>query len=138
MRKAEVKDLYAINDIIERCLSNRPVSDRIKKLTLPSLLFEATDLDYMAVWVAREPITGVVGLQKVDQGMLLHSIYVDPTRSNQGVGSELLNHAQNYAFQCNQDRLIVKAFHESIGFFTRLGFTPSKILSYPYTFELYV
>ena len=76
MRKAGVEDLNAINRVIELCLSNRPVSDRIKKLTLSSLLLEPTDLDYMAIWVMGEPVTGVLGLQKINEGVLIHSMYV--------------------------------------------------------------
>ena len=90
----------------------------------------------MAIWVAGKPIMGVLGLQKIRQGMLLHSIYVDPSKSNQGVGSELLHHACLHTLLSNQDRLIVKAFWESTGFFTKIGFAPSNILDYPYTFEL--
>jgi N-acetylglutamate synthase-like GNAT family acetyltransferase len=135
MRKAGVEDLNSINRIIELCLSNRPVSDRIKKLTLPSLLFESTDLEYMAIWVAGEPVNGVLGLQEIDEGMLLHSMYVDPNNFNQGVGSELFRHARKLTAKNNKDRLIVKAFSESIGFFEKIGFTPSDILNYPHTLE---
>jgi N-acetylglutamate synthase-like GNAT family acetyltransferase len=135
MRKAGVEDLNSINRIIELCLSNRPVSDRIKKLTLPSLLFESTDLEYMAIWVAGEPVNGVLGLQEIDEGMLLHSMYVDPNNYNQGVGSELFRHARKLTAKNNKDRLIVKAFSESIGFFEKIGFTPSDILNYPHTLE---
>ena len=138
MRKAGIKDLNSINKVIELCLSNRPVSDRIKKLTLSSLLFKQDDFDYMAIWVAGEPITGVLGLQKINEGMLLHSIYVNPSSSNKGVGSELLHHACLYTVMSNQNRLIVKAFYESIGFFKKIGFTPSNILDYPHTLELTV
>ena len=138
MRKAGIKDLNSINKIIELCLSNRPVSDRIKKLTLSSLLFKPTDLDFMAIWVIGEPITGVLGLQKINEGMLLHSIYVNPSSSNQGIGSELLDHAYQYTLISNQNKLLVKAFYESIGFFKKTGFTPSNILSYPHTLEMAV
>ena len=135
MRKACVEDLNSINRVIELCLSNRPVSDRIKKLTLPSLLIEPTDLEYMAIWVAGEPVNGVLGLQEIDEGMLLHSMYVDPNNFNQGVGSELFRHARKLTAKNNKDRLIVKAFSESIGFFEKIGFTPSDILNYPHTLE---
>ena len=92
----------------------------------------------MAVWVVGEPVTGVLGLQKIDEGMLLHSIYVDPSKSNQGIGSELFRHAHQLTSTNNQDRLIVKAFSESIGFFKKIGFTPSYILDYPHTLEMAV
>ena len=138
MRKAGNKDIDSSNKIIELCLSNRPVSDRIKKLTLSSLLFKPTDLDFMAIWVVGEPITGVLGLQKINEGMLLHSIYVNPSNSNQGIGSELLDHAYQYTLMSNQNKLLVKAFYESIGFFKKTGFTPSNILDYPHTLELAV
>ena len=138
MRKAGNKDIDSINKIIELCLSNRPVSDRIKKLTLSSLLFKPTDLDFMAIWVVGEPITGVLGLQKINEGMLLHSIYVNPSSSNQGIGSKLLGHAYHYTLKSNQNKLLVKAFYESIGFFKKTGFTPSNILDYPHTLELAV
>ena len=138
MRKAGIEDLSSINNVIELCLVNRPVSDRIKKLTLSSLLFEPTDLDYMSIWVVGEPIIGVLGLQKIHEGMLLHSIYVNPSSSNKGIGSELLSHACTFTIKSNQNRLIVKAFYESIGFFKKTGFIPSNILDYPYTLELAV
>ena len=138
MKKAGIKDLNSINKVIELCLFNRPVSDRIKKLTLSSLLFKPTDLDYMAIWVVGEPITGVLGLQQINEGMLIHSIYVNPSCFNQGVGSELLHHACQYTVMTNQNRLIVKSFYESVGFFKKIGFIPSNILSYPHTLELAV
>jgi N-acetylglutamate synthase-like GNAT family acetyltransferase len=138
LRKAGVEDLNSINRVIELCLANRPVSGRIKKLTLSSLLFKSTDLNYMAVWVKGMPITGVLGLQKIDEGMLLHSIYVDPSKSNQGVGSELFRHAYQLTAKSNQKKLIVKAFFESIGFFKKIGFSPSDILDYPHTLEMAV
>ena len=138
MRKACVEDLNSINRVIELCLNNRPVTERIKKLTLSSLLFESTDLNYMAIWVVGEPATGVLGLQKIDEGMLLHSIYVDPSKSNQGVGTELFRHARQLTANNNQDRLIVKSFSESVGFFKKIGFTPSYILDYPHTLEIVV
>ncbi|MGY9000327.1 MAG: GNAT family N-acetyltransferase [Rhodospirillales bacterium] len=130
--------MNSINRVIELCLNNRPVTERIKKLTLSSLLFESTDLNYMAIWVVGEPATGVLGLQKIDEGMLLHSIYVDPSKSNQGVGTELFRHARQLTANNNQDRLIVKSFSESVGFFKKIGFTPSYILDYPHTLEIVV
>ena len=138
LRKATCGDLRSINHVIEHCLSNRPVSERIKKLTLTSLLFEPTDLNCMDVWVAGEQVNGVLGLQKIDEGMLLHSIYVDPSKSNQGVGKKLFRHAHQLTVRNNQGLLIVKAFSESIGFFKKIGFTPSRILNYPYTLEMAV
>ena len=138
LRKAGVEDLNSINRVIELCLNNRPVTERIKKLTLSSLLFESTDLNYMAIWVVGEPATGVLGLQKIDEGMLLHSLYVDPSKSNQGVGTELFRHARQLTANNNQDRLIVKSFPESVGFFKKIGFTPSYILDYPHTLEIVV
>jgi N-acetylglutamate synthase-like GNAT family acetyltransferase len=138
LRKAGVEDLNSINRVIELCLNNRPVTERIKKLTLSSLLFESTDLNYMTIWVVGEPTTGVLGLQKIDEGMLLHSLYVDPSKSNQGVGTELFRHARQLTANNNQDRLIVKSFSESVGFFKKIGFTPSYILDYPHTLEIVV
>ena len=136
MRKAGVEDLNSINRVIEICLSNRPVSDRIKKLTLPSLLFEPTDLYFMDIWMVGKPVAGVLGLQEIDKGMLLHSMFVDPFKRNQGVGSELFQHARQLTAKSNKDRLIVKAFSESVGFFENIGFIPSDILNYPHTLEM--
>jgi N-acetylglutamate synthase-like GNAT family acetyltransferase len=138
LRKAVVEDLNSINRVIELCLANRPVSDRIKKITLPLLLYEPIDFNYMTVCVTGEPVIGVMGLQKIDEGMLLHSIYVDPYKSNKGVGSELFRQAYQLAKMNNQSRLIVKAFFESRDFFKKLGFTPSDILDYPHTLEMAV
>ena len=138
MRKPRIEDIHSINKIIELCLSNRPVSDRVKKLTLSSLLLKPSDLDYMTVWVVGEPIVGVLGLEKIDMGILLHSIYVNPSYSNQGIGSQLLHHACQYTVLSNENKLIVKAFYESVDFFKKTGFISSNILDYPHTLELAV
>lgn len=131
-RAANTSDLDAIKSVIRSCVMNRPVSERVKKLTLPSLYLEPGDFDFMTIWIAGEPIAGVLALQEIDEGMLLHSLYVDPSVSGQGVGSQLARTACELTRATNQRRLIVKAFPEAVGFFEKVGFTKTNIIDYPH------
>ena len=58
-------------------------------MTLPSFLFESIDFSYMTVCVIEKPFVGLLRLQKIDQGMLLHSISVNPSKSNKGIVSKI-------------------------------------------------
>jgi N-acetylglutamate synthase-like GNAT family acetyltransferase len=133
---ANLNDLTAMNAVIRKCVSNRPVTDRIKKLTLPSLLLEETDFNFMDIWVAGDPIVGVIALQGTKEGMLLHSLYVDPKASGNGIGTELVNQAVKLTKEAGQERLLVKAFAESVRFFQKVGFEPTDVLDYPHTFGM--
>lgn len=93
IRKASLEELVEINSIIELCVDGRPVTDRIKKLTLPSLRLEPTDFKFMEVWVSGIPISGVLGLQEIKEGTLLHSLYVDLEAGGKGIGSALVKKA---------------------------------------------
>ena len=136
IRKASLEELAEINSIIELCVDGRPVTDRIKKLTLPSLRLEPTDFKFMEVWVSGIPISGVLGLQEIKEGTLLHSLYVDLEAGRKGIGSALVKKAIQSTRKTNQHRLLVKAFAESVSFFEKAGFTPSDVLDYPYTLEM--
>jgi len=136
IRKASQNNLNEIKRVIELCISGRPVTDRIKKLTLPSLLLEETDFNFMDIWVAGDPLVGVIALQEIKEGMLLHSLYVDPEAGGQGIGTELVNQAMKLTQEAGQERLLVKAFAESVSFFQKVGFTPSDILDYPHTLQI--
>lgn len=135
-RLAINSDIETINLVIEHCVMQRPVSDRIKKLTLPSLYLEEADLEMMVVRVAGDPIVGVFALQSMNSGALLHSLYVDPVSSGNGLGYSLIRAAMRLSKEAHYPKLIVKAFPESVGFFERVGFKASKVLDYPHTLEM--
>jgi GNAT superfamily N-acetyltransferase len=92
----------------------------------------------MAVSIVGGTDSWSAGTKKIDEGMILHSMYVHPFKSNQDVGSKLFRHAHQLTKTNNQYRLIVKAFSESIEVFKKIGFTSSDILDYPNTLEIAV
>ena len=136
IRKASTEELANINRVIALCVAGRPVTDRIKKLTLPSLLLEETDFSFMDIWLAGDPIVGVIALQEIKEGMLLHSLYVDPEAGGKGIGTELVNQAVKLTKEAGQERLLVKAFAESASFFHKVGFEPTDVLDYPHTLQI--
>ena len=80
----------------------------------------------------------MIALREMEAGVLLHSLYIDPKAAGKGVGRSLVNKAIFLTLETNHSRLIVKAFKEAVGFFTKVGFVESDILDYPYTLELSV
>lgn len=136
IRKASTEELANINRVIALCVAGRPVTDRIKKLTLPSLLLEETDFSFMDIWLAGDPIVGVIALQEIKEGMLLHSLYVDPEAGGKGIATALVDQALKLTRKLGQERLLVKAFAESVSFFQKVGFKPTDVLDYPNTLEM--
>jgi GNAT superfamily N-acetyltransferase len=78
---------------------------------------------------AAPDIVGVAAWEEADardlpagqRGLLLHGIYVDPARQQQGVGSRLLAAALLAARDGGFDGLLVKAQAEANGFFAARG-----------------
>ena len=118
--KATLSDLHSINKIIKSCIYTRPVTDRMKRLTQGLLYLQTTDFELMEIWIIGVPIIGVIALREMEAGVLLHSLYIDPKAAGKGVGRSLVNKAIFLTLETNHSRLIVKAFKEAVGFFTKV------------------
>lgn len=135
LRPATPADLDAVNVVIEHAVMTWNLSERVKRLTLPSYRYSARDLGHLHMVVAEDDGHTVLGvaawepasardLPAGQTGLLLHGLYVDPACQRGGAGSRLLEAAVTAARQQGFDGLLVKARLEAEGFFLARGLMP--------------
>jgi GNAT superfamily N-acetyltransferase len=142
---ARASDLPEINRIISRAVMGWPLPQRVKRLALPMLQYDAIDFEHYAGLVCtRETVIGC-GLWLNEPlsfgsqycGGLLHGLYVDPVAQGQGVGRKLLQEVFLRAANAGLDGIVVKAERVSQGFFERSGMELLPQLTpgdYPYRY----
>ncbi len=132
LRPANKADLAAINRVIERAVQTWNLPERVKRLALPTYLYNEHDLDHLHLIIAEDSAAGVIGVAAWEdaaprdcpqgrRGLLLHSLYVDPDRQHRGTGSRLLSAAAGAAREQGYDGLLVKAQAGAEGFFRSRG-----------------
>lgn len=131
-RPAET-DLAQINAVVEAAVQGWALSERIKRLVLPSYRYGAIDLRHLGFACARHRtdgrIVGVAAWEPADRrdcppgqtGLLLHGLYVVPEHQRRGIGHRLLGHALAAA-AAGFDGLLVKAQRDAEPFFVTEGF----------------
>jgi N-acetylglutamate synthase-like GNAT family acetyltransferase len=130
IRPANKDDLRSINQVIEKALMTWKLPDRVKRLVLPSYFYDEVDLEHFLIFVAVEAdsIIGVASLDTQSQrvegnysALLLHGMFIDPARQRSGIGSQLLEHAENLIREHKVDALIVKVQKDAEEFFKAKG-----------------
>lgn len=131
IRRAHAADLPAINQIVEAAIMTWKLPERVKRLSLPSYRYTETDLAHQHIVIAAENnnIVGVAAWETADpadtpdrqSALLLHGIYVDPSRQHQGIGRQLYETAQSAACSQALSGLLVKAQADAVPFFMALG-----------------
>jgi predicted N-acetyltransferase YhbS len=132
LRPANKADLAAINRVIERAVQTWNLPERVKRLALPTCLYNEHDLDHLHIVLAEDSIAAVIGVAAWEdaaprdcpqgrRGLLLHGLYVDPDRQRRGTGSRLLSAAAGAAREQGYDGLLVKAQADAEGFFRSRG-----------------
>ncbi|MGA7595197.1 MAG: GNAT family N-acetyltransferase [Gallionella sp.] len=151
LRPANMADLAAINRVIERAVQAWNLPDRVKRLALPTYLYNDHDLDHLHLVIAEDSAHNVIGVAAWEdaaprdcpqgqRGLLLHGLYVDPDRQRGGAGSRLLYAAAGAAREQGCDGLLVKAQAGAEGFFRSRGLQQLAVADanrdYPYRFWL--
>jgi predicted N-acetyltransferase YhbS len=92
--KGTAADLPAINRIVSSAVMSWPMAERVKRLSVPVLCYDATDLTQFDVFVCERlghPIgVALFDLRHDQDAALLHGLYVLPIIQNQGVGNALM------------------------------------------------
>lgn len=131
LRRGKVADLDAVNTIITRAIATWTVSDRVKRLALPSYHYTPDDFtqleflvalvdDQLAAVAAWEP-AATADLPPEYSGLLLHGLFVDPATSGQGLGRRLLHACADRAREQNRDGVLLRATRDSASFFEHCG-----------------
>ena len=133
-RPATPDDLPAINRVIDAAVMGWQLPERVKRLALPGYRYDRLDLEHLAIQVVEDvagDIAGVVACGPASAtdipadgtGLLLHGLYVHPSRQGQGIGRSMLQLAEDQARQQGYDGLLVKAQPDARGFFEARGMT---------------
>ena len=115
VRRAVSADLDAINRVIERAIMGWRLAERVKRLSLPLYRYDQHDFDALELHVA------LADLPAGRTGLLLHGLYVDPEAQHQGIGSRLLNAAEEAARRQGLDGVLIKAQRDAEPFFLAAG-----------------
>ena len=131
IRPADSKELDELNRVIEAAVMSWKLPERVKRLSLPSYRYDATDFRALQIIiaVAGDKIVGVAAWEEADQkeapqgsrALLLHGIYVDPARHRHGIGRLLFKAAVKATRSQGFDGLLVKAQESADGFFLSQG-----------------
>jgi len=132
LRPGTKPDLVAINTVIERAVHTWNLPERVKRLAMPSYLYNAYDLQHLHIVLAEDCGAGVIGVAGWEKaavrecppgqnGLLLHGLYVDPDQQRRGTGFRLLSAAATAAKENGYDGLLVKAQADAEAFFRSRG-----------------
>lgn len=132
LRPMTIDDLDAANAVVEAAIMTWSVSDRVKRLSLPSYRYQPHDLDHLTLRVAEGAAGEVIGVAawepaeaadapQAARALLLHGIYVETDLQGKGIGSRLLDASIQAARQGGFEGLLVRANPDAAGFFSARG-----------------
>ena len=143
---AAAPDLDNINAVITAAVMAWPLAERLRRLALPLLCYDQTDLACYEILlaVADGSIAGVVAWDKQTilatprgEAALLHGLYVLPAAQRQGVGRQLLAEIAVRARQLRRAGLLIKAERVAVSYFEQQGLERlqnDQSGDYPYRF----
>jgi len=125
-------ELDTVNEVVAASIGSWELPARVRRLALPSLLYNEADLKQMSV-VMLEQAEGGVAVAAWETAadrdavtdlrpILLHGLYVVPKTQNQGLGTALLELASHWALVRGFDGITARVWRESETFFRNRGF----------------
>jgi N-acetylglutamate synthase-like GNAT family acetyltransferase len=134
-----------INGVVASAIDTWDISQRVKRLALPSYLYTRIDTQHLKFFGAwrNDALIGVVALEPMVNGrtesrcaMLLHGLYVDPREHGRGIGARLVALAKSISLIGGFSELLVRAERNAVYFFRKQGFrslqTDDKNRDYPH------
>ena len=133
------QELDSINAVISEAMMAWTLPERMKRLSLPLVRYDAVDLDHFDAIGARvsdQSADELLGVALWDNE-LLHGLYVRPQAQGSGIGRALLDAVRIRARRAGVQRLLVKAERVSASYFRQQGLAAAGPESpYPYAFYL--
>ena len=146
VRIVTAAELPRVNLVITSAVNSWNLTDRLKRLSLPLLHYDAIDLDHFEIILyARDdwPIAVAAwqpGASYFDlcgtRSTLLHGLFVRPHRQNLGIGKEMQDVVLKRAGDLGYEGLFVKSHRLSAEYFAKHGYVrrPDPVSDYPYQF----
>lgn len=145
---ATLKNLPQINLVIEQAVMAWPLSERLRRLSLPLLSYTEADWRHYQFLLKREQ-GSVVAIAAWDphtrwatvhgHAALLHGLYVMPAWQGSGIGWRLIQQVAKLARALPVDGVLVKAERIAVSYFEARGLLAVAAVDrqdYPYQFWL--
>ncbi|MFT7044385.1 MAG: GNAT superfamily N-acetyltransferase [Candidatus Azotimanducaceae bacterium] len=145
---ATVADLSDVNQVVEQAVMAWPLSERLRRLSLPLLTYTEADWQYYQFLVLRDcvTITSIAAWDPLTRlttehgsAALLHGLYVLPDWQGQGLGWRLVKAVAERAVALPVDGLLIKAERTAASYFKKRGLLAVPAANrqdYPYQFWL--
>jgi N-acetylglutamate synthase-like GNAT family acetyltransferase len=139
IRTAVESDLVSINRVIADAVMGWPLPERLKRLTLSSMQYDAQDMRYFEMFVALigERVAGVASWDPDHEASLFHGLYIEPESQNLGLGQYLMQHVFVRAKSRGRVSMLIRAERVSASYFTHQHFEEieADATDYPYQFR---
>jgi GNAT superfamily N-acetyltransferase len=130
--------LAGINRVVEAAVMTWDLSERVKRLALPSYRYSDIDGQVLEFVVARDRRSRILGVASWEpakendsppgkQALLIHGLFVDSACHRQGIGRALVDALLAQTAAAGNDGLLVKAQRDALGFFSACGFLPLPV-----------
>lgn len=123
LRPATPDDLPSIRDIIAAAYGK--YLGRMDRPPAPMLRDYGDAVDAGEVWVAGDPITGLIVLTQTDDSLLIENVAVHPSAQGTGLGRRLMEFAERQATSRRLGRITLytnEVMTENQTIYTRLGY----------------
>jgi ribosomal protein S18 acetylase RimI-like enzyme len=123
VRRASDADLDSISGLIRRAYAR--YADRMERPPAPVLRDYLAETQAGQVWVAEEPIAGVIVLVSNPESLLVENVAVDPAAQGTGLGRRLMEFAEQQALAAGLRRLTLytnEVMTENLAIYRRLGY----------------
>ena len=122
-RPAASSDLPAIRGLVQRAYAK--YADRMDQLPRPVRADYVAEQQAGQIWVAGEPIVGVIVLIREPDCLLIENVAIDPVVQGTGLGRRLMEFAQEQATSSGLDRLRLythEVMTENLAIYLHLGY----------------
>jgi ribosomal protein S18 acetylase RimI-like enzyme len=123
VRLATPADLPAVRDIVTAAYAR--YLDRMDRPPAPMLADYAAEVESGRLWVAGEPVTGLIELIEAGDSLHVANVAVRPSAQGTGLGRRLLEFAEEQARQRGLTRLDLytnEVMTENQAIYARLGY----------------
>lgn len=127
--------LLTANQVVAEALRSWGLSERVRRLALPSLLYDQFDLEHMRISLVEDlegrgsaavawEESGGLDARRGPRVTLLHGLYVTPRCQRRGLGTRLLERIAALSGARGSSGILLRAWHQSEPFFLARGFSP--------------
>lgn len=135
LRTLTIGAMPAVNATLDAATATWALTARARRLARSSLHYGESDFAYFdftgAFAADGQTLMGFAAVEPESEGdrrsvdcRWLHGLYVDANFHRCGVGSALMSVVEDDARRAGVDRLALRSWRDSRGFFLRQGFTP--------------